>query len=99
VEECEACIIEFQTTIEIGVKNIQVHGDSNSIINQISKKWKVRNETLAPYQAYFVDLTKNFTHITCTYIPLEDNQFGNALVKLALMINIPSHIPFDAIIS
>jgi len=34
----------------------------------------------------------NFVHITYTYLPRKENQFADALVKLALMVNIPSGI-------
>ena len=34
---------------------------------------KSKKQTLAPYQAHLVGLTKNFTHITYTYLPQEDN--------------------------
>jgi len=50
----------------------------------------VKSKALAPHQALLVELTKHFAYITYTYHPREDNQFTNALAKLALMINIPS---------
>jgi len=43
---------------------------------------------LAPCEAHLADLTKNFTNITYTYLPLEDNQFMDGFMKLSLMINI-----------
>jgi len=48
-----------------------------------------KKQALALYQAYLIDLTKHFTHITYTYLSPEDNQFADALAKLASMINIP----------
>jgi len=35
VTEYKGCIIRLQVSIEIGVKNVQVYGGSNSVINQI----------------------------------------------------------------
>jgi len=42
--------------------------------------------------SHLMDLTKNLTHITYTYLPREDNQLIDSLGKLALMVNIPSGI-------
>jgi len=36
VTEYEACIIELQSAIKIGLKNVKLYGDSSLIINQIS---------------------------------------------------------------
>jgi len=47
---------------------------------------------LALYDAHLLDLAKNFTHITYTYLAQEDNQFVDALAKMASMINIPSGV-------
>ncbi|KAJ8427714.1 hypothetical protein Cgig2_025113 [Carnegiea gigantea] len=55
-------------------------------------KWEVRSEALAPYQAHLVDITKNFAHITYTYLLFEDNQFVDALMTLASIFNISNNI-------
>jgi len=48
----------------------------------------------APCQDHLMELTKNFTHITCTYLSHKDDQFVDVLAKLASMINIPRGIHF-----
>ena len=63
---------------------------SSLIINQISGKWKVRSESLAPYQSYIEQLSEQIEELRYTYLPREENQFADALAKLASMINIPS---------
>ena len=52
----------------------------------------MRNDSLAPYQAYLVELAKSFTHITYPYLPHKENQFIDAQEELATMINIPRGI-------
>ena len=47
--EYEACIMGVEATLALGVQKLLVYGDSSLIINQISGKWKVRSESLAPY--------------------------------------------------
>ena len=50
--EYEACILGLKAAISLDNKKLRVYGDSSLIINQISKLWKVRNESLLRYQAY-----------------------------------------------
>ena len=50
--EYEACIMGLEAALALGVQKLRVYGDSSLIINQISGKWKVRSESLAPYQSY-----------------------------------------------
>ena len=63
VTEYEACIVGLETTLAIGIKKLRIYGDSSLIINQISKKWKVRSERLAPYQAYLETLTSQLEKV------------------------------------
>src|SRR6185503_2042264 len=58
--------------------------------NQISKRWKVRSESLAPYQTYLETLTDQLEKVEYTYLPREENQFADALAKLASMVRIPA---------
>ena len=87
--EYEACIVGLETALAIAIKKLRIYGDSSLIINQISKKWKVRSESLAPYQAYLETLTDQLEKVDYTYLPCEENQFANALARLASMVRIP----------
>ncbi|XP_056688353.1 uncharacterized protein [Spinacia oleracea] len=86
----EACIMGLEADIAIGVQKLRVYEDSSLIVNQISRKWKVKSERLAPYQSYIAKLSEQVEQLRYTYLPREENQFANALAKLASMINIPS---------
>ena len=88
----EACIVGLETALAIGIKKLRIYGDSSLIINQISKKWKVRSESLAPYQAYLETLTDQLEKVDYTYLPREENQFANALARLASTVRIPRGI-------
>ena len=69
------------------------YGDSNLIINQVIGTWKTRNETLALYQGHIDKIIENnFDQIEFIHIFLDDNQFTDALSKLASFINIPEGI-------
>jgi len=90
--EYEACIIGLKAAVALGIKKLRVYGDSSLIINQISGKWKVRSESLAPYQAYLETIAKEVEEVEYTYLRREENQFADALAKLASMINIPKSL-------
>src|SRR6187397_229645 len=90
--EYEACVVGLETTLALGVKKLRIFGDSSLIINQISKRWKVRSESLAPYQMYLETLTNQMEKVEYTYLPREENQFADALARLASMVRIPTEI-------
>ena len=87
--ECEACIVEMKALLELGVKEVEVFGDSTLVIAQAQKLWKVKEEHLKPYQQYLEDLTKTFKKIEYMVIPRAQNQFVDALATLASMVEIP----------
>ena len=45
----EACIMRLQAALGLGVKELEVYGDSALIISQIQHKWKIKEERLMPY--------------------------------------------------
>ena len=47
--EYEACIMGLQAAIGLGVKELEVYGDSALIISQIQNRWKIKDERLIPY--------------------------------------------------
>ena len=90
--EYEACIARMDALWELRVKEVEVFGDSTSIIPQAQKLWKVKEEHLKPYQQYLKDLTKTFDKIEYTIIPRAQNQLANALATLASMVEIPKGV-------
>ena len=89
--EYEACILGLETSVALGIKKLRIYGDSSLIINQISKRWKVRSESLATYQAHLETLTEQLDEVEYTYLSREENQFADALAKLASMVRTPTY--------
>ncbi|XP_021719360.1 uncharacterized protein LOC110687036 [Chenopodium quinoa] len=87
--EYEAHVVGLEIALVVGVKKLRIFGDSSLIINQISKRWKVRSESLAPYQTYLETLTNQLDKAEYAYLQREENQFAGALVRLASMVRIP----------
>ncbi|XP_058078623.1 uncharacterized protein LOC131226947 [Magnolia sinica] len=92
VAEYEACIAGQREAIILNVKKLQVFGDSQLIINQINGNWETKDENLIPYHVYRENLIEDFKEITFFYMPRVKNQFADALVALASMLEIPKGV-------
>ena len=47
--EYEACIMGLRAALGLGVKELEVYGDSALIISQIQNRWKIKEERLMSY--------------------------------------------------
>ena len=47
--EYEACIMGLRAALGLGVKVLEVYGDSTLIISQIQNRWKIKEERPMPY--------------------------------------------------
>ena len=47
--EYEACIMGLRAALGLGVKELEVYGDSTLIISQIQNRWKIKEERPMPY--------------------------------------------------
>ena len=88
--EYEACILGLETTLELGIRQIEVFGDSNLVLRQIQGHWNTRDVKLRPYHAYLELLVGRFDDLSYTHLPRAQNQFADVLVTLASMIDIPT---------
>ncbi|WJZ84330.1 hypothetical protein VitviT2T_003939 [Vitis vinifera] len=94
IVEYEACILGLETALELGIRQMEVFGDSNLVLRQIQGEWKTRDVKLRPYHAYLELLVRRFGDLRYTHLPRAQNQFSDALATLASMIDIPA----DAIV-
>ncbi|XP_074315521.1 uncharacterized protein LOC141651719 [Silene latifolia] len=90
--EYEACLLGLRSAITLYIKRVLVHGDSSLVINQVTGSWKIKSNSLSPYQAKIEELEKYFEEIHYVHLPGEENQFADALSKLAALVKIPDHI-------
>ncbi|RVW75495.1 Gypsy retrotransposon integrase-like protein 1, partial [Vitis vinifera] len=89
IVEYEACILGLETALELGIRQMEVFGDSNLVLRQIQGEWKTRDVKLRPYHAYLELLVARFEGLRYTHLPRAQNQFADALATLASMIDIP----------
>ncbi|RVW86747.1 Retrovirus-related Pol polyprotein from transposon opus [Vitis vinifera] len=90
IVEYEACILGLETALELGIRQMEVFGDSNLVLRQIQGEWKTRDAKLRPYHAYLELLVARFEDLRYTHLPRAQNQFADALATLASMIDIPA---------
>ena len=92
IVEYEACNTGLETALDLGVRQLEIHGDSNLVIKQTKGIWRTRDEKLKPYHAYLDFLVDMFDELTYIHLLRAKNQFVNALAPLASVIEIPARV-------
>ena len=82
------CITGLETTLDLEVKQLEIHRDSNLVIQHTQGIWRTRDEKLKPYHAYLDLLIDRFDELRYIHLPRVDNQFVDALATLAYVIEI-----------
>ena len=90
VIEYEACIIGLKTALDLGVKQLEIHRDSNLVIQHTQGILRTREEKLKHYHAYLDLFIDRFDELRYTHLPKVENQFTDALATLASVIEIPT---------
>ena len=68
IVEYEACILGLKTALELGIRQMEVFGDSNIVLRQIQGEWKTRDVKLRPYHAYLELLIGRFDDLRYTHL-------------------------------
>ena len=69
IVEYEARISGLEATLELGIKQMEVFGDSNLVMRQFQGEWKTREVKLRPYHAYLELLVGRFDDLRYTHLP------------------------------
>ncbi|XP_074278463.1 uncharacterized protein LOC141602054 [Silene latifolia] len=83
VEEYQALILGLQMTIKIGVREMDIYGDSQLVISQILDEYEVRKEDLIPYYRQALQLLNQLDSINIGHVPRSANKLADALANLA----------------
>ncbi|XP_021807646.1 uncharacterized protein LOC110751480 [Prunus avium] len=89
--EYEALIIGLEMVLELGVTHLEVFGDSQLIIKQLTNEYKCRDPTMAAYYVAARNLSSMFKDISVKYIPRNDNLAANEMAQIASGIQIQEH--------
>ncbi|RVW92620.1 hypothetical protein CK203_039430 [Vitis vinifera] len=59
----------IEIALKLGIRQMEVFGDSNLVLRQIQGHWKTRNVKLSPYHAYLELLVGRFDDLSYTHLP------------------------------
>jgi ribonuclease HI len=66
--EYKALYLTLQKAIFLGLKDVQVYMDSKLVVEQMNKRWKVKNENIIPLYNELNDLIPKFDTILFIHI-------------------------------
>ncbi|XP_010655949.1 uncharacterized protein LOC100855150 [Vitis vinifera] len=92
IVEYEACIIGLEIALDLGIRQLEIQGDSNLVIKQTQGIWRTWDEKLKPYHAYLDLLIDRFDVLRYIHLPRAENQFADAFATLASLIVIPAGV-------
>jgi ribonuclease HI len=77
--------VEYLVEKGLAGEKIEVRGDSQLIVNQVSGNWKVKAANLRPLHGAIRKLLPKFTSIRFTWIPREENAEADELAGRAYL--------------
>jgi len=81
--EYEALITGLEIALELGARFIEIKGDSELVLRQLTKEYKCFKESLVMYYTMANELLKCFTHVEIQHLPCIENQEANDLPQMA----------------
>ena len=69
---------------DLNIKELKVFGDSNLIIQQVTGKWKVKNDNLRAIYNQIKQVEPFFTVISYQHVYRKDNKRADQLANIAL---------------
>jgi ribonuclease HI len=82
--EYRALIRGLEKAKELGATEVRCHLDSELIVRQLNREYKVRDKDLAPLFVKAWNLAQGFKRVTFVHIPRSKNRRADALVNHAL---------------
>lgn len=89
--EYNGLILGLESALKLGIEEIDVEGDSNLIIQQVTGAWKVKVDRLVPLKSKASSLLHKFKKYTIKHIYREENTDADRLSKEAILIKREDH--------
>ncbi|XP_070015546.1 uncharacterized protein [Nicotiana sylvestris] len=91
---CSNNVAEYQALIPglemaIDMKQLQVFGDSQLVVNQLLGSYEVKKPELRPYHDYAKKLMGCLRDVTIQHVPRKENNKADALAALASSLALP----------
>ena len=77
--EYEALIVGLEALLELGATRVEIKGDSELVVKQITKEYKCIKENLMTYFVIVNMLLRKFEYMDIQHIPRIENQEANDL--------------------
>ncbi|GKV04468.1 hypothetical protein SLEP1_g16622 [Rubroshorea leprosula] len=90
--EYEALIIGLEMLVELKVSMVEVIGDSQLVLKQLSGEYKCTSLALAPYFALAVQLLEEFDDVSIRHVPRDENYEANEMAQIASGLRIPEGV-------
>ena len=81
IAEYRALIAGLQGSLKVGIDIIHIVGDSQLIIKQVTKVFKVNKPELQRHRDRVLELLEQFEDHTIKWVPRRDNKRADALVN------------------
>ncbi|KAI5334156.1 hypothetical protein L3X38_024289 [Prunus dulcis] len=91
IAEYEALIIGLEMILELSIKQLEVFGDSQLVIKQLTNEYKCMDPNMAAYYVAACNLSSMFKTISIKYIPRDKNLAANQMAQIAFSIQIQEH--------
>ena len=82
--EYKALIAAISKAKQLGAKELDCYLDSELVVKQLKREYKVKNKELAPLFLSIHNLSLNFNKISYTHIPRERNSEADRLANEAM---------------
>ncbi len=82
--EYKAVIAAFKKAKELGAEELDFYLDSELVVKQLKREYKVKNKDLAPLFVQIHNDSLSFKKVTYNHVPREQNKEADRLVNLAI---------------
>ena len=78
----------LKASMDLGIKSLDVFGDSALVISQIKGEWDTKHPNPIPYKEHVLTLLPHFEQTTFEHFPREENQLADALATMSSMFKL-----------
>ncbi len=78
VAEYTGLIVGLKKAAALGIRKLEIRGDSNLVVKQVQDFWKVKAEHLQPLYQEAKRLIQNFDHTRIEWVAREQNKLADA---------------------
>lgn len=82
--EYKALIEALKKAKDLGSENVEAFLDSELVVKQLKREYKVKNQELAPLFLEVYNLSQSFKNIKFVHIPREKNSEADRLANMAM---------------